>query len=97
MGFLKQRLSSAKQLWREATKGCTPAIYTITTVTWMRAWLCASRSQTIVSVPLTLLCYFHPYPPYPSLPIFTLFTSVRRSDCLSQCIRSPIKSRILGR
>lgn len=46
-------------------KGCTPATCTITTATSMRAWLCASRLQRIVSVSLPLLRYFHPYPPYP--------------------------------
>lgn len=64
MGSLKLRFSPPEQLWKEAMKGCTPAVCTITTATSMRAWLCASRSQTIVSVPFTL-CYFHPYPPYP--------------------------------
>lgn len=63
------RLSSAKQLWRRATKGCTPATCTTTTVTSTRVWLCASRSPTIVSVPLTLLLLLPslPQPVFPFL------------------------------
>lgn len=65
------RLSSAEQLWRRETKGCIPATCTTTTVTSMRAWPCAWKSPTIVSVPLILLCYFHPCrsPSSPSSPL----------------------------
>lgn len=81
------RLSSAEQLWRRETKGCIPATCTTTTVTSMRAWPCAWKSPTIVSVPLILLCYFHPCrsPSSPSSPLpgCDLAASLNASAALS--------------